>query len=96
MHEWAISTPKAFTGAFTMLVEFELLAGPTDRLDFEIYSGDKDRWEPDNYIRSRFTDIGYIIDETWEIYEFGEYSEDRATGSTGVPGFIGQASTRGS
>lgn len=65
------SSPKAFTGDFTMEAEFVLDVDYDNDVYFELYAADEAAWPPENFIYSWFEDIGWTENEEWYVQDIG-------------------------
>lgn len=66
-----VSSPFAFTGDFTMFVEFSLIVDGINDVNFECYPADAQAWIPDNFIYSFFHYIGNAGLEEWYVDDTG-------------------------
>lgn len=82
-----IASPVSFDGDWTMSVTFDLDVDDDDNVYFELFPGDTQGWEPDNYIWSYFDYVGWLTEEEWYVDDTGETDYDWVVDDVGnIPG----------
>jgi len=72
LYRYSVCSPVAFTGDFTVTVDFSLDTLPDSYAYFELYLADGIYWEPENMIYCGFSNVGAEdADETWWVSDEG-------------------------
>lgn len=82
---YGAAAPFAFPGDFTMTVAFSLDVDSTHLVYFELYPGDEQAWEPNNYIMSAFDYVGL---GAGEVRYVGDNDEEVLNLTGSIPGLV--------